>query len=352
MTEITVVTPENIHLVTDQKIQEQIGCFGRMWNPWEELCNGQKKCIAQARCLHRIATSSLPQEALERNAYDANHETGEMVPRLDRLAPMLTEIAAEYQTDIRAIQYAISYASNPKFGLPVIQANGTLAPSMSGPPQAGPGAGTPLPKEEDKTAPPETDDDLEQLVEELEEVAESTEPVPAPAEPAEEIAPVPAPPVEEPATAAPKKRGRPKGSKNKPKEASETVQKAVQNGDAPVRPPKAPLGGELDEFMRRFQRDLARSTIAALPMGTILERREGNLTHKVKLTKDGWEYKSKKFPTLYAVQMEIAGAREYPAQKRDDGSRPKGKTRVMADMSASRYFNLAKVIAELNVKKD
>lgn len=305
------ITAANLHTKTDKEILEEIACFGRMFNPQEDLCVG---CMAKARCLHSLAMVTLPQEALERGAYDANHETGKLYAKPESLD--LNEVAREMQTEVPVLQYALQYATNPKMGLPVLQADGTLIPSMLGPPQIG--------GQEPPAIPP---------AENLDEVLDATEED----EPAEEIE------EEEPVQKPAKKKAT---SKKKP--AKKTTKKAPEKKAKVKKVPQKALSkpsGEQDVGQARFEREIERLGLSELPLGTVIEKKQrgSDVIHKVKLLKQGWEYNGEIFPTLYATQMAITGGTQYPAQIADDGSRP-DKTRKMASMSASRFFNLEKVL--------
>lgn len=141
---MTKITADNISTATDEQISAQIACYARMWNPFDSLCVG---CVAQARCLERLALHTLPQEALERTAYEAAHQTGHLEPKPERLD--LNELASEYQTDARALQYALQFWKNRTIGLPVIQ-NGVLVTGLAEPQVAA----DPAPIQELETLPP------------------------------------------------------------------------------------------------------------------------------------------------------------------------------------------------------
>jgi hypothetical protein len=353
------ITAENIHTKTDKEILAVIGCFGRMWNPWEQLCNGGRPCMAQARCLHHLAMETIPQEALERGAYEPNHETGEMYPRPERLD--LNEMAPEFQTDPRALMYALQYSKDPKLGLPVIQPNGMLAPSMSGPPQLGPGMGTPaapVPAPEPVKAEVEVEEpDPEALDEVLEELDDqpsgdeesSIDPAVEPEQDfrAENDVETVEEEEEEMATkkATKKKAGAKKAARAKL--APKVAPKAKGPKPLPAAPKTAkekPEKMSKDDFAARLEKDREKHPLA---IGTVLTHAErGGETHSVQVTSEGYKYKGKVFATLGEASRETGNIMATKQQAREDGSRPDGE-RYTAKSSLSKWFtNLGEELAK------
>lgn len=87
-------------------------------------------------------------------------------------------------------------------------------------------------------------------------------------------------------------------------------------------------------FHVRWLRERRRSPeIAAIPVGGCVSREFGGVTHVATCREGFWEYGVEKYPTLYAVVVAIAGAKEYA---RADGR----ERRSMSNWSASRFFRL------------
>lgn len=87
-------------------------------------------------------------------------------------------------------------------------------------------------------------------------------------------------------------------------------------------------------YRSRWNRERTRSPeIANVAIGAILAREFNNQRHQVQCCEGYWLYDAREFPTLYAVTMEITGAKEYD---RADGK----EKRTMSNWSAARFFGL------------
>ncbi len=94
----------------------------------------------------------------------------------------------------------------------------------------------------------------------------------------------------------------------------------------------------------RWERERNRnSNIASLNVGTILRRKWKGKLIEVEVADGYYLYGGKRYPTLYAVVVDIAGVRLCPKQKRKDGTRPPGYRQVPA-WSATRFFKLNEVV--------
>ncbi len=90
----------------------------------------------------------------------------------------------------------------------------------------------------------------------------------------------------------------------------------------------------ISTYKSRWNRERARSPeIAQILVGSSISREFNGEVHVVECHDGHWLYKSKVFPTLYSVTMEITGAREYD---RADGK----DKRTMSNWSAARFFGL------------
>lgn len=298
------ITPDNIHTFEDKEILQRVGCFGTQWNPYDRGCN--PACIAQHRCFHRLAIHTLPQEALERSAYDADHEKGTLIPQLGRLD--VHELAQDLATDHRALLYAVSYSKDQSKGLPIIQPDGSLIPSGKGPPIPFDAAPAPIPEPKKEATPPTpaiTDEALDALAEE--------EPAPKPVQKKEKASP------KQKKTTAKKA---PAAKKASPKKAPLKEKKAAKS--EPVIEYVHP-----ESFVRRFETDRAKYPMAE---GTVITKKIGNTTHTLRFTADGYAYGGKLYPTLLAVSQAQGNLME--VNKKDQG------TITTAKMSAKRWFNL------------
>lgn len=184
---------------------------------------------------------------------------------------------------------------------------------------------------------------------------------------------------------APKKRGRPKGSTSKtptgrsrgrPKKKQTKAEDTSANfrtagaalrvaAPAKRQMVKSAIPVEEQERKRewskkhnkaRFDRERKRSPlIRQLPAGYVVLRRypyekgTGPI-HRVVVRKGHYTYRSRRYPTLYAVMKAITGTRAYKKQYRPDGSRPRG-TRELTVTSAVKFFGLAKLILTLAEEK-
>lgn len=350
-----VLTAENLHLHNDEQIRTAIECFGRLWNPWEQQC---VPCLAQLRCLHRVANVTLPQEALERGAYDPDHATGQLFPRPERLD--LNELAPELQTDVRALQYALQYAKDSKMGLPVIQPNGMLQASMGGPPKITDPKSIPAPAAQEELETPEQSEEEEAMQavadddEELEEVTDDDldagtdieEENPDEDEEEIEVEVLDVPRVKEEVVVKVKKPAVKKAAAALKKITAAEAKKLLKDKapgkatilkpkkEKKVRPQKAAAEISAEEFDRRFQKDCQKYP---LPVGTTLTKTVGGVARLTKKEAKGWRYDGQLYPTLPAVSMAQGNAKEILLPKRPDGTRPDG-TRMNAVTSATNWF--------------
>ena len=70
--------------------------------------------------------------------------------------------------------------------------------------------------------------------------------------------------------------------------------------------------------------------------------------HKVTVLENGYRYKGKKYPTLYAVTTEITGTVEYEKQLDKFGERAEG-TRKMSNWSAPKFWKLKSALSDLGI---
>lgn len=97
---------------------------------------------------------------------------------------------------------------------------------------------------------------------------------------------------------------------------------------------------------KRWKRERERSPlIAKLVPNMVLRREYKGVMVEVRVMADGYKYKDKKYPTLYAVVKEVTGTIQCPKMKAKDGSRKEG-TRALSNWSAARFFKLAVVLKD------
>lgn len=121
--------------------------------------------------------------------------------------------------------------------------------------------------------------------------------------------------------------------------AAEVIAHAVARIASPVAAAPAALEPVSPMFARWAQEREARPEIARLQPGDQITRVFDGQTHVVTCGFGFWEYAGQRFPTLASTVVAIAGARDYPRQRRSSGSRPDG-TRKGAICSAVRFFKL------------
>lgn len=98
-------------------------------------------------------------------------------------------------------------------------------------------------------------------------------------------------------------------------------------------------------FVDRFKRERQRSRlISRLVPGTVLTVERNGQKHVCQVIQNGYTYRGKTFPTLYAVTVEAAGTQERPRQLKADGSRPEGQ-RAICNWSAPKFWALDKVLS-------
>lgn len=344
------ITAENIHTKTDHEILKVIGCFGVMWNPWDPACNAAgRECAAQARCLHHLAVLALPQDAAEQGLVESDHVAGRIIPQLHLLN--INELAAEKQTDPRAIAYAIQYSANPTLGHPRLAGGGqSLVPSMSGPPKMGGAVEAPKVVPPPPPAEPSTPDDLDKTLDKIAAEAEpvqkseepavekktrkprakKTEAAPSPAEASAETSPAPAPKEEAPAAPVVRKKGgRPKKIVAESAAPAPEVEPVTDPTPAPPKESEAAKFQPVQDskFVHRFQKE---SEKLGLPVGAKVEKSyRGGSNYSATKTETHWDFEGLHYATLTEVQKVIE-MREKSLSEED----------YKATMSVSRFWGL------------
>ena len=125
------ITPQNIHSLSDDDIQQQVACYGILWDPRDSMCS--QDCAAYARCGYRLASATLPQIASEAGLTEADMNAGTLTPKVHELTS--EHVSEVFETPDYAVEYAKALYENPSIGLPVIQPNGQLSPSGAWPHQ-------------------------------------------------------------------------------------------------------------------------------------------------------------------------------------------------------------------------
>lgn len=287
------VNEKNINEVKDEVILALIACYGQAWNPRDLDC---QRCIAQPRCLHRLSMISLPQQALELGAYDADHEFGTLTPRIERLN--LDELASEGEwTTTEALSYAVKYAKDQNIGLPILDGNGVLVPSMKGPPKFGERE-----VKEEKMEVKNEDKELDDLKAVLETFQEDPQLVETAEEPI-----VPQPKV--------------KKSKEKKVKKTKVTQTRTKRGSD-------------ENFAKRFAMDCEKYD---LEFGQKITKEYKNEVHVIEKTKNGYLYKEEYYPTLLAASMKQGNVRELEMKPLKNGLKREG-TKTTSNMSANRWF--------------
>jgi hypothetical protein len=369
---------------TDKEIRDQVGCYSTQWDPRDPTCTTQ--CAVQARCVMKFATDTLDEVALANHFAQVSEDGRQQVPRPEDMPDADISEQLNGQTPPDAIAYLKALRADRGIGLPVLGPDGQLQPShkplvMAPTTPTAPVAPTPVEQAQEA----EVQKNGRDLVAEAQAAADAIDPsedeaefitVGEPDEASEEEEAA-EPAFEEPTTmeakTEPKKKAaatKPNGhapepaKKSAPKKAApaakkeETKKPAVQKTatkKAPAKkaapkspPPKAstpkkasPVKPPRDSQAWRQERENRHPLIAAIPMGHVLVKEHHGRTYQVTRRKEGWTLGKKVLPTLYAVQVEIAGVTEYPAQE-ENGKRRK-KKRAMASMSAPRFFGLEKL---------
>lgn len=88
---------------------------------------------------------------------------------------------------------------------------------------------------------------------------------------------------------------------------------------------------------KRWERERERYPQLALEIGKLLRRRYQHENHVIRVNDGYYTYHGKDFPTLYAVVMDITGAKEY---KRTNQHGESLKPKRMTGWTVKRFFGL------------
>jgi hypothetical protein len=132
------------------------------------------------------------------------------------------------------------------------------------------------------------------------------------------------------------------GPKAKSSLKAKTKTKAAPKVKARAQRPEGSEPWGLHTFRSRWERERLRSpAIAAVKPGQKLTRGYKDAQYEVQCRDGYWMTPDgKRHATLYSVTLEATGGLKYPVNSLD-GKRVKGKTRVMSNYSAARFWRLA-----------
>ena len=333
----------------DDVLRARVPCYAQAWDTKDKTCVG---CDLQARCMDAIARKSLPTLA------------GVLGLTVDALLALPADELAEHFPSFppHSAEYIQRYYKDPKCGLPVVQPDGTLKPSYSGPPQVEiggePEAVEDIPADEVDLAEVQQDLDAIEAGEASQDEDEEEEPVKT-----KKVAKEKKVVKQKKTTTKAQKKTTPAAKKAKPQKktkpaAKKTAAKKTKPAAKKVKAVKKPPTPEPSEkpptrafrklgargpktYAKRFEKEIARSEVLqGMKKGQAVTTTYKGVEYTATLQRDGWKYGEETFPTLYAVQVSIQGGGTlYAAQAREDGTRGTG-TRTMSTMSVSRFWGL------------
>ncbi len=108
------------------------------------------------------------------------------------------------------------------------------------------------------------------------------------------------------------------------------------------------VGWSKKTYRQRWKRERKRSRwIASLVPGMKLKKLYQGEMHEIAILQGHYRYQKQDYPTLYKVVETITGKVPRPKQPKRDGT-PRTGTRQICNWSASRFFNLPKLLTEMD----